>query len=101
MLYAITIFIYVCVSCFRGSFDDNMSRFCVACVIEAFDYLHGRGIIYRDLKPENLLLDSQGIVKLVSKWVDVQCADVCFPGFSLSNCTMMDEKSALLYQYLR
>ncbi|VEL35789.1 unnamed protein product [Protopolystoma xenopodis] len=45
----------------RGSFDDNITRFVVACVLEAFTYLHTRGILYRDLKPENLLLDSRGI----------------------------------------
>ena len=42
--------VLVLVWCDRGSFDDMTSRFCVGCVIEAFEYLHARGIVYRDLK---------------------------------------------------
>lgn len=48
-----------------GSFEEGTARFCIACVLEAFDYLHNRGIVYRDLKPENLLLDSEGYIKMV------------------------------------
>lgn len=46
-------------------FDEKTAKFVTGCVVEAFDYLHTRGIIYRDLKPENLMIDDEGYVKLV------------------------------------
>ncbi|XP_018100594.1 protein kinase cGMP-dependent 2 L homeolog isoform X2 [Xenopus laevis] len=49
----------------RGSFDETTAKFCTGCVTEALEYLHQIGVLYRDLKPENLLLDSEGYVKLV------------------------------------
>ncbi|KAH8246650.1 hypothetical protein KR038_000567 [Drosophila bunnanda] len=49
----------------RGSLEDNAAQFIIGCVLQAFEYLHARGIIYRDLKPENLMLDERGYVKIV------------------------------------
>jgi len=48
---------------FEG-FKWKTARFYVACVVEAFHCMHSHNIIYRDLKPENLVLDSEGYLKI-------------------------------------
>lgn len=45
-------------------FAEPRARFYAAEMVLALQYLHGRGIIYRDMKLENLMLDRSGHVKL-------------------------------------
>jgi len=47
-------------------FDQNTARFYAAEIVLILEFLHEReGVAYRDLKPENLLLDADGHIKLV------------------------------------
>lgn len=45
-------------------FNEEQTKFIAACVITALGHLHNKDFIYRDLKPENVLLDERGFAKL-------------------------------------
>ena len=47
-----------------GRVPEKVARFYVASVTLALAHIHANDIVYRDLKPENVLLDSQGYVKV-------------------------------------
>lgn len=47
-----------------GHFSADVARFYISTIVLAIEYLHKNKVVYRDLKPENLLIDSKGYTKI-------------------------------------
>ncbi|CAD8164479.1 unnamed protein product [Paramecium pentaurelia] len=45
-------------------FDENSTKFFIACIVQGLEYIHSNKIIHRDIKPENLVLDEKGYVHI-------------------------------------
>ncbi|KAL5581148.1 hypothetical protein UlMin_013590 [Ulmus minor] len=69
---------------------EDAVRFYAAEVIVALEYLHCQGIIYRDLKPENVLLQSTGHVSLTD--FDLSCLTSCKPQLLIPNTNEKKKK---------
>mmetsp|Transcript_23966 Transcript_23966/g.26618 ORF Transcript_23966/g.26618 Transcript_23966/m.26618 type:complete len:170 (+) Transcript_23966:1-510(+) len=46
------------------NFDEEVTRFYSAQMVLALEHLHKHDVIYRDLKPENVLINTDGYIKL-------------------------------------
>ncbi|CAD8189672.1 unnamed protein product [Paramecium octaurelia] len=64
-----------------GTVQNEEAQFYSAQVVLMFEYLHTKNIVYRDLKPENLLVQSDGYLKLTdfgfAKVVDDRTYTLC------------------------
>lgn len=72
-------------------------RFYVAEVLLALEYLHMLGIIYRDLKPENVLVREDGHIMLSDFDLSLRCA-VCPTLVRSSNLSLETKNSAYCVQ---
>jgi serine/threonine kinase 32 len=64
----------------RKTFTEEAVRFWISELGCALRYIHGQGIIHRDVKPDNVLLDADGHVHLT----DFVCSPLCFEGNQLT-----------------
>ena len=55
--------------------DADQARFYVANLLSVFGYIHSRNIVYRDLKPENVLVGSDGYLKVTDWGIAKQLPD--------------------------
>lgn len=57
----------------EGCFQTPTAQYYACCVAQMLERLHSFDILYRDLKPENLLLSNEGVLKMV----DFGMAKIC------------------------
>ena len=57
-------------------FTETQSKFITSCILLSLEHLHSNGIVHRDMKPENILLDNNGYCYLTDFGIAKQINDL-------------------------
>lgn len=76
----------------KGKLTESESRNIFRDIIDCLDYMHERGFSHRDIRPENVLIDSAFRIKLIS----FRFAHLCFTDSALP----VNDLASIRTQYL-
>ncbi|KAF5801071.1 putative protein kinase AGC-RSK-2 family [Helianthus annuus] len=77
-------------------FSEHAARFYAAEVLLALEYLHMLGVVYRDLKPENVLVRDDGHIMLSDFDLSLRCAVLPTLVKSSQNCDTSKRQSSCI-----
>jgi serine/threonine protein kinase len=77
-----------------GPLNENLIKIFSKQILDGLEYLHSKGIVHRDLKSANLLLDVKGNVKLFDFGCSAQFVENSRKTYSLNNSNQYETREA-------